>query len=196
MTDRPDSESRSLNRRLQLALAFVLLVLTAYAGAPATAGATSGIYVYDALAETRVGIHHVNAVEAGPAQLSNARKQSASPTPRARGACTTSFALRNATEAAGEAARAVTRPAGVADDFVSEVANNGKGAVWRAPGSTGNAGTVRIMEPTAQYPDGYVRFYNDSGQPIGLNGQPGANSVTHIPLNPDGSYRLPKGWGG
>jgi hypothetical protein len=78
---------------------------------------------------------------------------------------------------------------------VSQVANNGKGTVWRAPGTTGNAGTVRIMEPTAQYPNGYVRFYNGSGQPLGLNGKPGPNSATHIPINPDGTYPLPKDWG-
>ena len=86
------------------------------------------------------------------------------------------------------------RPDGVPDDYVPEVANNGKGTVWRAPGSTGNAGTVRIMDPTAQYPDGYVRFYSSSGQPLGLDGKPGPNSATHIALEPDGSYPVPKGW--
>ena len=92
---------------------------------------------------------------------------------------------------------AVTKPAGVPDDFVAVVANNGKGTVWRAPGTTTNAGTVRVMEPTAQYPNGYVRFYNNSGpgQPIGLDGKTGPNSHTHIPINPDGTYPLPKGWG-
>lgn len=92
---------------------------------------------------------------------------------------------------------AATKPAGVPDDFVAVVANNGKGTVWRAPGTTTNAGTVRVMEPTAQYPNGYVRFYNNSGpgQPIGLDGKTGPNSHTHIPINPDGTYPLPKGWG-
>jgi hypothetical protein len=91
----------------------VLVVLTAYPGAPATAGATSGIYVYDALAVTRVGIHHVNAVEPGPAQLSDARKQSASPTQRARGTATTPYDPVVATEAAnaaGEAYPSVIHP--------------------------------------------------------------------------------------
>jgi hypothetical protein len=101
-----------------------------------------------------------------------------------------------ATNALDDVLGAITRPAGVADDWIPEVAASGRGTVWRAPGSTGNAGTVRIMEPTAQYPTGYARFYNEYGQPIGLNGRPGPNSVTHIPLNVDGTYQLPKGWGG
>jgi hypothetical protein len=100
-----------------------------------------------------------------------------------------------ATEAVDDIAAAASRPAGVGDDFVSQVANNRKGTVWRAPGTTGNAGTIRIMEPTAQYPNGYVRFYNNSGQSLGLNGKLGPNSATHIPINPDGTYPLPKDWG-
>lgn len=51
------------------------------------------------------------------------------------------------------------------------------------------------MEPSSRYPTGYVRFYNRYGQPIGLDGLPGPNSATHIPLNRDGTYPLPKGWG-
>jgi hypothetical protein len=99
---------------------------------------------------------------------------------------------------AAPATKPVGVPVGVRDDFVPVVANNGKGTVWRAPGTTTNAGTVRIMEPTAQYPNGYVRFYNNSGpgQPIGLDGKTGPNSHTHIAINPDGTYPLPKGWGG
>jgi hypothetical protein len=46
----------------------------------------------------------------------------------------------------------------------------------------------------AQYPNGYVRFYNEHGQPVGLNGKPGPNSATHIPIAPDGTYPLPQGW--
>jgi hypothetical protein len=86
------------------------------------------------------------------------------------------------------------RPAGVGGDWTARTADNGQGMVWQKPGSTGNADMTRIMNPTSQYPNGYVRFYNRYGQPVGLDGRPGPNSLTHIPLNPDGSYPLPSGW--
>lgn len=43
--------------------------------------------------------------------------------------------------------------------------------------------------------DGYVRFYNEHGQPIGLDGLPGSRAATHIELSVDGSYPIPEGWG-
>lgn len=86
------------------------------------------------------------------------------------------------------------RPTGVGDDWVARGADNGKGSVWQKSGSTGNADMLRVMNPTGRYPDGYVRFTNKHGQPIGLDGKPGSKADTHIPMNPDGTYPLPVGW--
>jgi hypothetical protein len=78
--------------------------------------------------------------------------------------------------------------------MVPRIADNGKGVVWQQPGAAGNSGSIRIMDPNAQYPDGYVRFYNSGGQPIDLMGKPGPNSATHISTAPDGTFPLPLGW--
>ncbi|WP_416563933.1 hypothetical protein [Nocardia testacea] len=86
------------------------------------------------------------------------------------------------------------RPPGVPGDWVARTADNGKGVVWQKPGASGNADCVRVMEPTNRYPNGYVRFYNSGGQPINLDGKPGPNSETHIAIESDGTYPLPKGW--
>lgn len=67
--------------------------------------------------------------------------------------------------------------------WVARPASNGKGIVYQRPGATGNADSIRIMEPTARYPNGYFRFYNSKGQPLGPNGKPGPQNVTHIPEN-------------
>lgn len=86
------------------------------------------------------------------------------------------------------------RPDSVPEGWEVRRADNGKGWVWQKPGSSGNANTVRDAEPNARYPHGYVRFYNEHGQPIDLNGKPGSKADTHIPKNPDGTYPTPKGW--
>ncbi len=177
-----------------LVVAFVFVGASGSFKAEASYDETS--HVYDVLVITRVRADAIRAFDAASPPLNGARNESVSPPVDGSGPSTTSSSAFVATEAGGDLAGAVSRPAGVADDFISEVANNGKGTVWRAPGMTGNGGTVRIMEPTAQYPNGYVRFFNEGGQPLGLNGKPGPNSVTHIPINPDGTYPLPRGWGG
>lgn len=100
----------------------------------------------------------------------------------------------NATSKLGTPAEVSDRPPGVKDGWEHRIVDNGKGAAWQKSGSKGNADMIRIMGSTPEYPNGYVRFYNGEGQPVNLNGKPGPNSETHIKLNSDGSYPLPKGW--
>jgi hypothetical protein len=73
--------------------------------------------------------------------------------------------------------------------YVGRVADNGRGQVWQLPGSTGNANSVRIMDPTPPsgpspgYPNGYVRIMNPHGQPIDpATGRPGSKATSHIPI--------------
>ncbi|MFE3546003.1 hypothetical protein ACFXK0_23835 [Nocardia sp. NPDC059177] len=86
------------------------------------------------------------------------------------------------------------RPSHVPDDWEARLADNGKGWVWQKPGSNFNQNTFRDALPTKDYPNGYVRFYNEHGQPLKLDGKPGSNAETHIPKNADGTYPTPPGW--
>lgn len=81
----------------------------------------------------------------------------------------------------------ITTSAGVAlripPRYTANVAENGKGIVYRPIGSTGNASTIRIMDPTERYPKGYARIYNKYGQPINPStGKPDSDEKTHIGL--------------
>lgn len=76
----------------------------------------------------------------------------------------------------------MTTPRGTTFDipagYVPREADNGAGIVYQAPGAPGNVGSIRIMEPTDDYTNGYFRYYNSEGpgQPVGINGKPGRRS--------------------
>jgi hypothetical protein len=97
-------------------------------------------------------------------------------------------AAEGAADARGVGRIFVSTPKGytipVPDSFVARVADNGQGLVYQEAGAPGNTNMVRIMDPTVQYPEGYLRYYNaeGSGQPLDALGRPGARSATHIPL--------------
>ena len=59
-----------------------------------------------------------------------------------------------------------------------EPVESGKGIRLRKPGTTGNRQTLRFMDPTNDYPDGYMVYTNDEGggQPIDPEtGKPGSS---------------------
>jgi hypothetical protein len=87
-----------------------------------------------------------------------------------------------------------TRPPTAGSDWEGHVARNGQGEVWQRPGAAYDCDSIRIQDPSARYPHGSVRFYNQYGQPIDLHGKPTGGPTTHIPINPDGTYPVPKGW--
>ncbi len=74
----------------------------------------------------------------------------------------------------------------VPEGWAGRTADNGKGIVYQRPGASGNADMIRIMDPTPQYPNGYMRYYNSHGQPLDTLGKPGPNSATHISLDYQG----------
>ncbi|NUO34185.1 MAG: hypothetical protein HOQ27_03795 [Dermatophilaceae bacterium] len=50
------------------------------------------------------------------------------------------------------------------------------------------------MDPSPDYPHGYVIFYNSEGQPLNVEGKPGPRAQTHLAVDGDGTFPIPEGW--
>ncbi|GIM58147.1 hypothetical protein CKY20_08815 [Capnocytophaga canis] len=74
----------------------------------------------------------------------------------------------------------------IPDDYVVSVSDNGKGLNFRPKipiGEHKNAGLIRIMNPTKDYPKGYAVFHNKYGQPMknpNIDTKQGTRSETHF----------------
>lgn len=104
------------------------------------------------------------------------------------------------------------RPLGAGSAWRGHITNEGNGVVWQRPQDrcpppkVCTPNSIRINDPTQRYsgggasritidyPHGYVRFFNEGGQALKLDGKPGSHAETHHHLRPDGTYDLPRGW--
>jgi hypothetical protein len=81
----------------------------------------------------------------------------------------------------------------IPEGWVAERTRKDTGWIYRKPGTEGNEGIVRIMEPTDRYPEGYVVYYSKTGQPLSPTGAQGSRSNWHRPI---GDHDPPPGWPG
>jgi hypothetical protein len=93
--------------------------------------------------------------------------------------------LRRGSTAAEARAAAENSGWDIPNDYVAERSDNDEGWIFRAPGTTGNASIIKVMERCKLYSRGYVRMYNEYAQPIDAEGYPGSNADTHFPLGGD-----------
>jgi hypothetical protein len=72
---------------------------------------------------------------------------------------------------------------------VSRESNNGKGIVFQRPGAFRNSDSIRIMEPDADHPNGYVRIYSSHNQPVDFSLKPSGDDLTYIPEDEEARSR-------
>lgn len=184
--------SRGNGATARVAMTFVLLVLLVL-----TAGATSfafvqhasSAYTYGVAANARIDGHGFEAVEGGPAQLSNTQGPSVPPPVEARGASTTSFRSFVATEALSP----VIDPAEVAGMSPAEVDAFARenGLIPKGPDPA--AGKGAYVDPVTGeqrilcHPDGcgggHLHVNDPMGQRLDIGGNPVApeSPAAHLP---------------
>ena len=79
----------------------------------------------------------------------------------------------------------------IPDGWTARVVDSGAGMVDQAPGATGNANMIRIMDSTDINPDGYIVIYRKHGQAVDANGKVVMKSTWHIPLSYVGTIKWP-----
>jgi hypothetical protein len=76
----------------------------------------------------------------------------------------------------------------IPEGWISREADSGKGIVFQPPGAERNNNAIKIMEPTEEHPNGYVRIYNSHHQPVDYNLKPLGRGPTHIPEEEEGPF--------